>query len=597
MRLCPPSVATHVLLPGAFALCALFSHAQGVFFSATFDDGQWPPAFDPGPDVERIGPDGEGTGEFVPAWRIGTATEANAGGFFPVPDIPVDGRFAMVNDDAPPCDCDLRDARLTFNAPSFVGRKNVALECRVFHEKVLGGGDAMVEVSAGNGPWVPIATVPVLIGEWLPLVVNLSAFDGLDDIRIRFRWSDNGNWSGGFAVDDITLRERHGTDLSVERVFAHDPLADLFRPGDQTLGHTMLPLEQAGPLTVAAELMNRGTTLLDGITLSVSVSLDGDEQVVRDTLLTGTLSPGQRTTVVLPTYWSPSSTGSLTVTFSVDVAAHDEDPSNNTGETSMHITGPGWDDGHGAMARDLGHVQGSIGGDRAYIAANRMEFIAPGSVVRGISAHITSNSAPGEEVRAILMDANLAFVDTSVRHTLTQEDLDRAWNGESLYLPMTGIPVLPAGDYFAGIQRLEGGSGSVFVGLSGNSPIGAALLMRGVNFDVEYLHGTPMVRLYLDELPVSIHDVPGTNGSQGLAVHPNPLEGSGTLSFTLERPSRTTWRLMDATGRVAQQGDFGGLPAGRHRITWDTGRLPAGTYLMEVHGDGHRRCTRVIVIH
>ncbi|MEX1132960.1 MAG: T9SS type A sorting domain-containing protein [Flavobacteriales bacterium] len=580
-----------LVLGASFLLLGV--HAQGIFYSAGFESGSWPAEFDLGPEVERLDSDGSGTGEFVPAWRIGNAMDANAGAFFPVPNVPTGNRFAMANDDAEPCDCDLAEVALVLNAPSFVGRSGIALECRVFHERTLGGGDAFVEVSLGGGSWILLATVPVLVGDWQPLLVNLGAFDGLDDVRIRFRWSDGGNWASGFAVDDIVLRERSPNDLSIEAAHIGDPGASPFQTGDQRLAYAQIPLEQTAPLIVSAELMNRGTQALDGMNLSASVALDGTVQLVLDTLLAGSLNPGERTIIVLSSDWIPASAGAVTVTFTASSSGTDDEPTNNSSVAALRITGPGWDLGYGAMARDMGQEQGVRGDTTGFILANRMELPNSGSVVRGMSAYVTANSALGAQLRAILFDVNLAFVDTSTRYTLTQEDLDRAGSGAPLYLPFVGLEPLAAGDYFVGVQLLDG-TGSAFVGLSGSSPTGAALFMQGVNFDVEYLRSTPMVRLHLEDYAVGVAE---RNVDQGVIVHvhPVPMHDSGVLRFSLDRASQSMWRLMDLHGREEMRSELGILGAGEHSYSIDVQGLAAGVYFVELHTDGQRSVRRVVV--
>lgn len=582
---------TALALGASFFLLGV--HAQGIFYSADLESGSWPAEFDLGPEVERLDSEGVGTGEFVPAWRIGTALDANAGGFFPVPNVPTGNRFAMANDDAEPCDCDLAEVSLVLNAPSLVGRSGVAMECRVFHERTLGGGDAFVEVSLGGGSWILLATVPVLVGDWQPLLVNLGAFDGLDDVRIRFRWSDGGSWASGFAVDDIVLRERSPNDLAVEAVLIGDPGASPFTTGDQRLAYAQLPLEQTAPLTFSAEVMNRGTQILDGISLSVSVALDGTVQLVLDSLLAGSLIPGERTTVVFSSDWIPASAGAVTVTINGDPSTPDDEPSNNSNSGALRITGPGWDLGYGAMARDQGQEQGVHGDTTGFILANRMELPNSGSVVRGMSAFVTANSALGAQLRAILFDVNLAFVDTSTRYTLTQEDLDRAGSGEPLYLPFEGLEPLAAGDYFIGVQLLDG-TGSAFVGLSGSSPAGAALFMQGVNFDVEYLRSTPMVRLHLEDYAVGLAERPVDEGTI-LHVHPVPMHDSGVLRFTLDRAAQSMWRLVDIHGREEMRTELGMLGAGEHSYSIDVQGLAAGVYIVELHTGGQRSVRRVVV--
>lgn len=581
-------------LAGLFLLSLPLAQAQEIFFVADFEDGSWPAGFELGPEVERLTAEGASTGEFVPAWRIGTAAEANEGAFFPVPEGPVGNRFAMANDDAPPCNCAMQDVRLTLALPSFVDRSNVALECRIFQDGNFGGGPARVEARVGAGSWIQLATLPVQEGAWQPVVVNLTAFDGLADVQVRFRWSDNGQWATGFAVDDIVLRERLPHDLAVERVVVGDALASPFDAARQSLAYTLLPLEQAGPQQVTSVLVNQGTSPVDGILVSASAVLDGVPQTSRDSLLSGTLLPGERRTVVLPLDWAPSGNGTVTMTITAAGTGQDDDPTNNEGTAVLRITGPGWDAAYGAMALDQGQLQGRVGNDRPFIVANRMELGNPGSMARGVSTTITSNTSLGAQVRAILLDADLAFVDTSMRHTITQEDLDRAWNGEPLYLAFSGTPELSAGDHFAGLQKLEG-PGDVFVGLSGLSPVGASLFMQGLNFEVDYLAGTPMVRLHVNDLGVGWSERSGQDDLD-LALYPVPVKDEATLRTVIDQPGRFHMAVLDATGRAVMQQDLGLLASGEHRLILNTRSLPTGIYLVQLTGDGARRQLRFNVV-
>lgn len=571
--------------------------AQGTFYSVDLETGTWPAGTDLGPDVERLDADGQGTGEFVPAWRIANATEANAAGSFPVTDIPTGNRFAMANDDAAPCNCDMADVALTLELPSFVGRNNVALQCRIFNEQTFGGGEAHVEVSVVGGTWIQLATAPVLIGEWQPLQVNLSAFDGLDDIRIRFRWSDNGNWASGFAVDDITLTERFNKDLAVNEVLIGDPSASPFQLGDQRLAYSSIPLEQVSALTFSSVIQNKGTQVLNGFTISTSIVQNGNTVFTRDSILDQDLIPGERRTVVLSTDWLPTEAGALSISTTATIVGTDEEVSNNTAVASLLISGSGWDLGYGEMARDNGAEQGTIGGQEPFILGNRMELPVGGSTVRGMSAYVTANSTVGAKVRAMLMDANLAYVDTSLRHTLTQEDLDRAGLGEPLYLPFSGLLPLAAGDYYVCIQHLEGEVGSeevVFVGLAGSSPTGAAINMRGATFIVDYLRSTPMVRMHLQDYAVGINDqiAPATTSLQ---VYPVPMSAEGTLRFFLARAGHTTLRILDLQGRVEAEHHMGLLGSGEHVTTFNAGGLAQGVHVLELQHEVQRSVLRIVV--
>jgi len=122
----------------------------------------------------------------------------------------------------------------------------------------------------------------------------------------------------------------------------------------------------------------------------------------------------------------------------------------------VRITGPGWDAGYSAMGCDGGIPQGVISRSGNFIAAVRLELTEPGSHAEGVSAVLDASSTEGEFVRAILFDASFAFIDTSLRHAITAEDLSLASGNGALYLPLASAPELPAGDYFVGLQRLTG---------------------------------------------------------------------------------------------------------------------------------------------
>ncbi|HMC98305.1 MAG TPA: hypothetical protein VKG92_11655, partial [Flavobacteriales bacterium] len=434
--------------------------AQACFFSADFEDGLIPAGWDIGPLVERQTSEGDSLGEFVPAWTVGTSTDANANGSFPVTDIPVGNHFIMANDDAAPCNCTMADVALTTGGIDLTGRTNVWLEGRSFNAQLAGGDTATVEVSADGASWDTVLVVPPA-NDWTSILADLSAYDGQPALLLRFRWSDGGTWAGGFAVDDICLRERLPNDLSVIDVTTGGS-AGPFQAGDQTLHYSLLPLEQAGTLTPGVQLMNRGASTATDVNITVTITQNGTDVYDSPPLPLGNIpTGGPATWYWIDTDWSPTETGEVIVSFTVSCTV-DDDHSDNSGAAILGITGPGWDNGYGAMACDEDQMQGAIGGSSNFIAANRMEIIHEGSTARGISAVITSSSQLGEQVRAILMDANFAFVDSSSRHTLTEEDLYNGWLGGALYLPLNAAPVLAPGDYHVGMQRLAG-TGDVFL--------------------------------------------------------------------------------------------------------------------------------------
>ncbi|MCW5900317.1 MAG: hypothetical protein KIT10_13705 [Flavobacteriales bacterium] len=569
--------------------------AQPCFFSVDFEDGTIPAGWDIGPQVERQTADGSGLGEFVPAWTVGNALQANAGGFFPVPDLPAGNRFAMANDDAPPCNCDMQQVAITAQAIDLGGRSGTALECRVFHEQTLGGGPAYVEASIDGTSWITMALVPAQPGGWRDLVVNLSAFDGQPALRLRFRWSDNGQWASGFAVDDICLRERLAYDLSVAQAFTHDPSVSPFTMGDQSLRYRLLPLEQAGPLTVAVEVVNRGLQPMPQVNAAVVINHEGVDHGPFAGEAIPLLVPGESAILPIATGWTPSTTGTLNVGVTVSGGVADLDETDNSGNATMRITGPDWADGYGAMARDEDQPVGFVGGDEVFIAGNRMELAMGGTAPTGISAVFGAGTEDSTVVRAILMDLNMALVDTSTRHVISEEDLARIAVGEPLFLPFANPSTLPAGDYFVGMQRLsDPDNGVVHVLVSGSGAAGGAFFMEGPNFLLSWMLATPMVRLHFADYGVGVTEV-SEERVNSLHVFPVPMQGGGWVSFTLDHSAALRLVMRDMQGREVGSRSHGTLGKGSHQMPVDVSGLAAGTYLLGLEGEGIRLVRTIVV--
>ncbi|MBK7383233.1 MAG: hypothetical protein IPI81_07835 [Flavobacteriales bacterium] len=580
-------------LPLLLLLLPIGSLAQGgakaapCFWSNDFETGiplDWTIS-----QVERQTPEGVGLGEFVPAFTLGTASTANVGGFLPVIDLPIGNRFIMANDDASPCNCDMGDVSLTTGPIDLSGRSNVMLECRVFHEMTLGSGDVRIEGSTNGTDWTEVWVVPAMHGQWNNLYVDLAGFDGSPSFQLRFRWSDNGEWSSGFALDDLCLRERFATDLSIVDVRMHDLNGSAFNQTVADLEYTAIPLEQARPLVVSVVVMNRGTSTVQNIGAQVDVSLAGNDQGNFLTTTVIDLAPGERDTLVISTDWTASAVGIINATATLTMGATDEDTSDNSGIATMRITGAGWDDGYSAMSCDDRIVQGMLGSELNFIAANRMEVVNAGSHAQGISAVIGVDSQVGEYVRAILMDGNFALIDTSTRHAITQADIDLGFGGGSIYLPLSLAPGLPVGDVMVGLQRLSG-TGRVSVGTSGTGSVGASAFMAGTTFDITWTTATPMVRLHLSELGVG---VPESSTRNGPILFPQPANDRVHIRVPTDGPAIHGIRIMDNAGKVL----FNASGINAYAYVLETGSFANGPYILEVLQGVAAARERLLIIH
>jgi len=587
-----------LVLASALLLGPTCVHGQGSAKAATcvvsidLEDGTFPAGWT-NQSVERLDPQGNGLGEFVEAWTVGNAQEANSGGFFPVPDRPTGNRFLMANDDAAPCNCAMGEVALTSPVIDLTGRAGMALQVRVFHEQNLGAGPAYIDAFNGT-EWLALLEVPAVEGEWQDLFLDLSAYDGNPGFRFRFRWSDGGTWSSGFAIDDICLMDRLPSDLSILQLFTHDPSRSAFDSSVRSLRYRRLPAEQADTVRAVVEVMNQGQVTINTFDLLLTLTQAAGTVQAEVTGLSA-LAPGERRLVLLPTLPLAAEVGPADLSVQATMSGMDGDLNDNTATATFTLTGDGWANGYGEMACDEGAFDGSLGGTDPWVVAQRMEIVTPGSVAQGISAVIGGDAAGGQMVRAILLDHELAFVDTSTRYTLTPEDIQRGVNGEPLFLSLASAPSLDPGDYFVGFQRLENGvTTALSVGTSGNGPIGASVVLTGATFVVNYVERTPMVRLHLSSFGVGMHEG-AVDGIPAMEVFPNPVVNDLAVRFDLAVGGPVRMDIQDASGRLVQPLWQGTLPMGDQRFTLPLERIPNGIYLLTVRTGSDIFTKRIIV--
>ena len=80
-----------------------------------------------------------------------------------------------------------------------------------------------------------------------------------------------------------------------------------------------------------------------------------------------------------------------------------------------------------------------------------------------------------------------------------------------------------------------------------------------------------------------------------LTVQPNPVNGSGRISFYQIQDGEVLIIMLDISGRKVKTIYRGVLPKGGHEIDFTTGRLPDGVYILKVSYDQHYEIVKVIV--
>ncbi|MBK7751750.1 MAG: T9SS type A sorting domain-containing protein [Flavobacteriales bacterium] len=579
--------ARTLLLPSVLYLStAHFTLAQTCVLEESFGGVGFPVGWDVGAPVEQQDANGNGLGTFSAAWTIGTSAEANAGGYFPVPDGPPDNRFVMANDDAPPCNCAMSSVRLTTPVVDLSIVNNSLLDLRYFLDGAFGADSAWVEASTNNVDWTWLAALPVSGSTWAWASVDLSTYDGQNAVNVRFSWSDNGAWASGFALDDVCVRGAVDHDLAMEQQFVGDPHASAFNPATRSLGYDQVPLQQAPPLIVAGAVRNRGHVALFNVTLKADVSLGGVPQGTWTSDTIPFLEAGARDTLTIQTDWAPASIGNVEIAYLAESGGSEDLPGDETAQHQFQVTGPGWADGDGAMALRNAPTEGGIHrAGRPYLAGCRYE-LGTQDQVYGLTVRLADGSYPGAMIAGLLLDGALQVLASTDTLTVTTNEIAEGLAGGWTFLGFAA-PVEVAGEDLWAVMEQLPDSGQVVLASTGAAVPGSAILWDEDEQVWNYPSRAPLVRMHL--APVAVGREEPLNWSADCEIAPNPAVGTMTVS--------TPWPVerMDIVGTDGRL--FISLPGNGIIQRIDVSAWPQGLYLVQCTGPAGHMSARVLVAH
>lgn len=145
--------------------------------------------------------EGAGTG----TWQYGT--NLGSGAF----SIPSGSQYAAANDDACPSPGCGTPYRSWLISPKFDMSVYSSLELNfraVFFTAATPIDLGEVRVSTDRINWTTIHSMTRQSNTWQNITLNLDAYAGEPQLWIAFYYDDLDNWGYGFAVDDVTVRER-----------------------------------------------------------------------------------------------------------------------------------------------------------------------------------------------------------------------------------------------------------------------------------------------------------------------------------------------------------------------------------------------------
>jgi hypothetical protein len=533
----------------------------------------------------------------TPAFKIFDAATANAGGYWPVPEISMTGanKFAAANDDPAPCDCDLSNAWLETPILDFTGLTNMALYFDIFHDQNFGGGDAEVAVSTDGG--VTFSVVPVVLNDttttlnvdeqfWQSVIIPLYQFDNMSNIQIRFQWSDNGEWASGYAVDNVVVQEMMANDLLANKVVFGNWDNPTVEGG--LLDYKQIPLNQVSPIQVTAVIGNGGINEAEAVNVLCSVT---QNLVLAEYFGSAgsTILPslGKDTLVAVSTF-TPTELGDIMITATpISDSLVDENPANDMAVNNMEIT-------EFVYGRDNGICQLFYGNSTNYEFANlydiqtedqfgaievALRFAAggEGSLIKGLIYEFQGLDAAGAPV---LVDTGFETIEYAV----TTEDDNIAGESKIITLPIlaTGGATLEAGKTYL-VSVLSNAETDIAV--SGFNTWPGSWFHDGTSWGWTY--GIPMVRLNSDEsLAVGVMENESLNISQ-MQVVPNPAMDHSQIQIQSSIGGMAAIQISNALGQKIMINDYLTISIGQTLVSLPQG-LSNGLYHVSMNFNGRQ---------
>lgn len=524
------------------------------------------------------------------AFKTHNSTTANAGGYWPVPQIGTGNKFAGANDDMTPCDCGMDDVYVQSPSLDFSAASNIAISFDVFHDGNFGGGDATLQVSTDGGTTFNI--VPIGIDEaganidvfpldqdyWQSIIVPLYTITS-SNVIIRFQWTDGGSWASGFAVDNIIVGELPANDIRVVKTKTGD-----WNQANFGLGfwdYNRVPVTQVSPVHATSVIFNGGTNDQVDATMNYEVTFNGTpvagSPFAADQTSANFLSL-DKDTISVATTWTPSAVGTIQITGTTSSTTGDDVTTNNTGVATIEIT-------DFTYGRDGNAAQAFVGPTSDFEIGNLFDIYADDSF-GGIDVAIGAGSAAGDPIigRIYLwegFDANSApiFTDLGVEtleYIFTGNEFNSVSGNNFVTLPFASAVTLNAENVYLAVVSCVSGTR---IPVSGSNEWVTSWLYDGTEWGAT--GSIPMIRLNSDETAA----VASVNGAASFELGqnmPNPSNGNTTIVYNLPSNERVTLTVRDLTGRIVFVSNEGVRPAGKNIINLNTSDLGAGIYTYSI---------------
>lgn len=515
------------------------------------------------------------------AFKIYDAETANTGGYWPVPSTTPFNKFAGANDDPEPCDCDLMNAWLETPILDFTGLSNMALYFDYFHDQNFGAGAAKIAISLDSGatftviPLNPNDTITDLYVDesyWQNAVIPLSAYDNLNNIQIRFQWSDNGEWASGYAVDNIVVQEMDALDLVTNKVvFGNWDNASI---SNGLLDYKKIPLNQVSTIQATAVITNVGYAPQTDPTVSFACTQNFINYGPFTSSTAIALNTLEKDTVTNITTFTPTELGVLTLYGSVSTGIDEINMINNMTTNYMEIT-------QNEYARDNDICQLFYGNATVYEFGNLFDIYQDdqlGAIEVALRYGTTGEGSPITaklyEFQGLDAAGIPILVDTqqnTIEYAVTAADDNIAGQSNFITLPFADGPAqVQAGKtYLAAVTSTD----LTDIAVSGFNTWPGSWFNDGTSWGWTY--GIPMVRINTDEtLSIANNNKLKTS----IRAFPNPADMQTNIQLEVPNFTNGHWNLTDSQGRIVASSQAISLNAGQNTLTIDLSALANGIY-------------------
>ena len=306
-------------------------------------EGVVPPALPAGWSTYHANPDGidDGGGPST-LFASGISSDADGGAF----SVPPHTQLAYTSDDV--CNCDKSSDYLEMPGLNLAGLSAYWLFFQVYMSADLTPAyldNAHVQVSTNGGfTWNTIFTLPK-IAAWTNYSVDLSAYDNMADVRLRFWYADLGNWGYGLLIDNVIVDQMPQFDVSSNNssVFPR---------------YFMTSFSQVSGYAFNANAINSGTDIISNPKLNIDVNTG---LFVDSASTTVSLAAGDTTFLFTSNLFTPVVTGTYNVDYSLSITETETNLLNNTGISSFVVTDSVYSWDSGTIDYTVGDILTSIG--------------------------------------------------------------------------------------------------------------------------------------------------------------------------------------------------------------------------------------------